>query len=56
MGAKTQMVQFAKEDLNLYRKLLEPEKSDADFNQIIAKVGHSNMMHIGKFSPSFLAL
>ena len=34
------MPQFAKGDLNLKRKLLEQlEKSDADFNQNIAKVG-----------------
>ena len=34
------MLQFAKEDLNLKRKLLEQlEKSDTDFNQNIAKVG-----------------
>ena len=40
MGAESQMLQFAKEDLNLKRKLLEQlEKSDKDFNQNIAKVG-----------------
>ena len=40
MGAESQMLQFAKEDLNLKRKLLEQlEKSDTDFNQNIAKVG-----------------
>ena len=40
MGAEFQMPQFAKGDLNLKRKLLEQlEKSDADFNQNIAKVG-----------------
>ena len=34
MGAESQMLQFAKEDLNLKRKLLEQlEKSDTDFNQ-----------------------
>ena len=34
MGAESQMLQFAKEDLNLKRKLLkQSEKSDADFNQ-----------------------
>ena len=37
MGAESQMLQFAKEDLNLKRKLLEQlEKSDADFNHNIA--------------------
>ena len=42
MGAESQMVQFAKEDLNLKRRLLEQlEKSDADFNQNIAKVGRT---------------
>ena len=42
MGAEFQMLQFAKEDLNLKRKLLEQlEKLDADFNQNIAKVGHT---------------
>ena len=42
MGAESQMLQFAKEDLNLKRKLLEQlEKSDADFNQNIAKVGRT---------------
>ena len=42
MGAESQMLQFAKEDLNLKRKLLEQlEKSDADFNQNIAKVGRA---------------
>ena len=44
------MLQFAKEDLNLKRELLEQlEKSCADFNQNIAKVRRtmdtiSNMM------------
>ena len=42
MGAESQMLQFAKEDLNLKRKLLEQlEKLDADFNQNIAKVGRT---------------
>ena len=42
MGAEFQMLQFAKEDLNLKRKLLEQlEKLDADFNQNIAKVGRT---------------
>ena len=42
MCAESQMLQFAKEDLNLKRKLLEQlEKSDADFNQNIAKVGRT---------------
>ena len=42
MGAESQVLQFAKEDLNLKRKLLEQlEKLDADFNQNIAKVGRT---------------
>ena len=42
MGAKSQMIQFAKEDLNLKRRLLEQlEKSDIDFNQNITKVGRT---------------
>ena len=42
MGAESQMLQFAKEDLNLKTKLLEQlEKPDADFNQNITKVGRT---------------
>ena len=42
MGAESQMIQFAKEDLNLKRRLLEQlEKSDIDFNQNITKVGRT---------------
>ena len=42
MGAESQMIQFAKEDLNLKRRLLEQlEKSDTDFNQNITKVGRT---------------
>ena len=42
MGAESQMLQFAKEDLNLKKELLEQlENSDADFNQNITKVGHT---------------
>ena len=36
------MLQFAKENLNLKRKVLEQlEKSDVDFNQSIAKIGRN---------------
>ena len=39
MGAESQMLQFAKEDLNLKTKLLEQlEKPDADFNQNIPRL------------------
>ena len=42
MGAESQMIQFAKKDLNLKRRLLEQlEKSDTDFNQNITKVGRT---------------
>ena len=42
MDAESQMLQFAEEDLNLKRKLLEQlRKSDANFNQNIARAGRT---------------